>query len=207
MAVVPVPKEPGRYFDTSTGKYVDIVDYYDGDRYDTIRLASGGITAGAESVLFRDISSKDKIDNNLGQSNRIGQGEQMLVRRVGADVPACFGNVIVRAADVKRVAFNGYLKVKINDRDIAEGPIYSFPSGYGLAGQTTENNASVVSIGVPSTAAQRNLEKSHWLTPQMDVTGTITFWNHTWDVANMPTLDTRVFVRVFVGGLIRLKGR
>ena len=205
MAIRAVPKEPGRYFDDSTGKFVDIVDYRDGDKYDTVARASGAITAGAEDELFRDISSKDKIDTNLDTSRRISQGEQMLVRRIGVDVLPCFGDIRPTVADIKRVAYGGYLNLQLNHRDVASGPLYTFPSGYGLAGSTVENNTNVVSIGVPSTAAQRQLEKSHWLTSDQDISCTIKYYDHTFDTANMPTLATRAHVRVFLGGLVRQK--
>lgn len=205
MAVVPVPKQPGRYFDTSTGKYVDIVDYHDADRYDTVRLASGAVTAGTEINLFKDLSSKDKIDANISQTSRLSQGEEMLVRRVGFDIPLCFGDTRVAPADIKRVAYGAYCEVKLNDKIIAEGPLYTMPSGYGLAGQTNENAAGIVSVGVASTAAQRQLEKTHWLTSNQDITGTVKFFDHTWDVANMPTTASRVHIRAFIGGLVRLR--
>jgi len=206
MSLRPVPKEPGRFYDTSTGEKVDIVDYRDGDRYDTIRIASGAISAGSETVLFRDIGSKDAIDFNMGAAHRLSSGEQMLVQRIGVDVPLCFGNTIVAPADIKRVAYGGYLKLSLNQRETASGPLYTFGMGYGLAGQTNENNTGIVSIGVPSTAAKKNLVKEHWLTSDQDVSGSIFFYDRLWDTTtNMATLGSRVHVRVFLGGLIRLR--
>ena len=201
MAIRPVPKEPGRYFDDSTGKFIDIVDYRDGDKYDTVRRASGAVAAGTEDQLFRDLSSKDKIDSNIDTSRRISQGEQMLVRRIGCDVPLAVGDVLITSADVKKVLYGGYLNLTLNHREVASGPLYTFPSGYGLAGSGNE----LTTNGVPSTAAQRQLEKSHWLTSEQDVTCSVKYFDRTWDTGNMATLATRVFVRVFLGGLIRQK--
>lgn len=205
MALKPVPKEPGRFYDTSTGEKVDIVDYRDGDRYDTIQVASGAIAAGAESVLFRDIGSKNVLDFNMGAAHRLSSGEQMLVQRIGVDIPLAFGNTVVAPVDIKKVAYGGYLKLTLNQRETASGPLYTFPTGYGMAGQTNENNTGIVSLGVPSTAAKKNLVKEHWLTSDQDVSGSIFFYDRTWDVTNMATLGSRVHVRVFLGGLIRLR--
>lgn len=206
MALIPVPKVPGQFYDSSTGQKIDIVDYRDGDRYDTVVINSGAISAGTEFVFFRDIGSKNSIDFNLGAARRLASGEEMLVQRIGVDVPMCFGNTIVAPSDIKRVAYGGYLLLKLNQKEVASGPCYTFPSGYGLAGQTTENNTGVVTVGVPSTAAKKGLVKEYWLTSDQDIAASIFYYDRLWDTTtNMATLGSRVHVRVFLGGLIRLR--
>jgi len=192
------------YFNSDTKKYFSIVEYYDGEKYDTVNLDSGAITAGNSLNLFRDLTDKEKIDTNFDTQRRISKGEEMLVKRIGADIPNAYGNSLLRGADIKKVLYGGFLNVKINKIDVAEGPLVMFPCGYGAVGNTTENNASIVSNGVASTASQRQLEKIHEITSEHDISGTVTFYDHLWDTTtNMPTLDQRVHIRVMLGGLIR----
>lgn len=204
MAIVPVRKKPGVYYNTDTGKFFNLVEYRDDDKYDTVVIASGAIAAGKTLELFRDLSSKDKIDTNFDTSRRLSKGEEMLIKRIGVDIPLAVGNTVLVAANIKKVAYNGFLDFRINKKLVAEGPLYKYPSGYGMAGQTTENNASVVTIGVPSTAAQRPLEKVHEVTSEHDLSASIRFDAHDWDATGQtPSLGTKVWMRVFVGGLVR----
>lgn len=200
MAVVAVRKRPGLYYNTETGKYFSIVEYYDGDKYDTVVQGSGAITAGTQITLFRDLTNKERGDTNFDTPRRLSKGEEMLLKRVGVDIPLAFGNTVKTGADVKKALFGGYLRLQVNRIDIAEGLLYTFPSGYGCAGTANE----VISNGVPSTTAQRQLEKVHELTSEHDISGTITYYDRLWDTTtNMATLDGRVHHRVFLGGLIR----
>lgn len=204
MSIVPVRKRPGLYYNTDSGKYFNLVEYRDDDKYDTVVLASGAVAAGKTLECFRDLGSKDKIDTNFDTPRRISKGEEMLVKRIGVDIPMAVGNTIQTPANIKKVAYNGYMRFQVNKKDVAEGPLYKFPSGYGLAGQTTENATGIVSIGVPSTAAQRPLEKVHEVTSEHDLIASIRFDAHDWDATGQtPSLGSRVWIRVFLGGLVR----
>ena len=203
MGVVAVRKRPGLYFNTDTKKYFSIVEYYDGEKYDTVAQASGAISSGAILNLFRDLANKDKNDSNFDTARRISKGEEMLVKRIGSECQSAFGNTLTVPADARKVLWGAYLNVKINKIEVAEGPLVMFPSGYGVYGSTTENNTGVVSNGIPSTASQRPLEKIHEITSEHDISGTVTFFDHSWDAANMPTLAGKVHIRVSLGGLIR----
>lgn len=203
MAVVPVRKRPGLYYNTDTKAFFNLVEYRDEDRYDTVSLASGSLTGLPRLDLFKDLGSKNKIDSNLDTARRLSQGEEMIIRRVGVDIPQAYGNIIKTGADVKKVAYNGYLEIKVNKFIIASGPLYAFPCGYGVTGSTVENNTSALTIGVASTAAVRNLEKSHEITSDHDLEGEIRFEDRTWDASNVASTSTRTFIRVFLGGLVR----
>jgi len=201
--VVAVRKRPGLYFNPSTGKYFSIVEYYDGEKYDTIAQASGAISAGTNVTWFNNLTNKDLNSCNFLTARRINKGEEMLVKRMSVSVPLAFGNTVPVVADIKKVLYGLYCVFRINRLDVAEGLAIEFPSGYGMAGQTNENNAGVVSNGVASTAAQRQLEKIHEITSEHDLEGKGTFFDVLWDATNMATTAGKCHVRASFGGLIR----
>lgn len=203
MAVQPVRKRPGLYYDTNSKSFFNLVEFRDEDKYDTVSVASGLATAGYSRDLFKDLGSKKKIDSNFDTPRRLTQGEEMLIRRVGTEVPQVYGNIVVALANAKKVLYGGYLNVQVNGFDVANGPLTRFPTGYGMTGQTTENAASLYNNGIPSTASVRNLEKAHEITSDHDITGTIVWDDRTWDSANMMSTSARTFVRVYLGGLVR----
>ena len=96
----------------------------------------------------------------------------------------------------------------VNSVVIAEGPLYKWPSGYGLSGMTNENNQGIVSIGVPSTAARRPLAKEHYITDKHQINATVTFEDRAWDTNSTSlsgaaiVLNAPVHIKVYLGGLI-----
>jgi hypothetical protein len=204
MAIVPVRKRPGVYYNTESGKFFSLVEYRDGDKFDTVTQAAGAITAGTELDFFADLTNKKTNSTNLKTPRRISKGEEMLIKRIGFDVPLAFGNTLPTLLDIKKVIYNGMVTFKINNKLVAEQPAYTLPSGYGLAGSTTENNTTIVSNGVPSTAAQRQLEKVHEITSEHDLDAKVRFDDYVWITSGTTaSLDGRIVMRFFVGGLIR----
>ena len=203
MAVTPVRRRPGLYYDTNSKSFFNLVEFRDEDKYDTVAIASGSMSAGTTADLFKDLGSKKKIDSNFDTPRRLTQGEEMLIRRVGVEVPLAYGNVLTSVNDAKKVLYGGYLNIQVNQFDIANGPLTRWPVGYGMSGSTVENATSIWANGVPSTAAVKNLEKTHEVTSDHDITGTVRYDDRTWDSANMMSTSARVFVRVYLGGLVR----
>lgn len=210
MAIIPVRKRPGLYYNTDTGKFFSLVNYRDGDVYDTAQVSTTTPAAGNEMTFFQDLTNKRMLDTNLKTPRRIGKGSEMLIKRIGIDVPLYFNNTqanrtsVVAPDDIKKLIYGTRFIFKINGKTIAEGPSYAYPSGYGLAGQTTENNTGIVSVGVPSTAAQRQLEKVHEVTSEHDLEASLFWDDRPWLATNtFPTLEARILARCFVGGLIR----
>ena len=213
-SLVPIKGKPGLFFDRVTGRVLNIVEWREDDKYDTVGQVLGAIAAGTELVLFRDINGKDLIDINLKQPRRIAAGEEMRVEKIGVYIPLAFGNVIVAPVDVKRFAENAHASFQINGKDISEGPVIKYGSGYGLAGMTQETGAGVLSIGVPSTAASAKLARDHELTSNHEIDCSIKFFRRRWaivtggssiitDANEMPTLGTAIFAKVFLRGLIK----
>lgn len=206
MALKPVKGKAG-VFVTSDGQTIKIVEWREDDKYDTVDFAAGAISAGQSKEFFRDLTDKNLIDTNLTTPRRIAGGQNMIIDRIGVQIPTAVGDDVVLPSDIKKVAEAGALDFRINDILIAQGPAVKFPSGYGVQGQTTETNAGVVGIGVPSTAAQSRLTKEQTVTPQNDLNAVMKFDDRKWrsgGATAMPTLSGVVFVRLFAHGLIQV---
>lgn len=203
MSLIPT-RERGKFIDSATGNVIHLTEAYYGSRYDTVVTASGAVTADTVKKFFDSTSNKSGVDGNFPQANRVlSAGEEMVLEHIGVYIPTCMGNTVVPPADIKKGAENAFIEVKIDKDLIAEGPAIDFPSGRGLAGQTVENGAGVVSLGVPSTAAVRPLPETQKLDDKTDVQGTRLVWHdHVWDATNMPTLAGKVWHRLGLFGLI-----
>ena len=204
MAVlVPVKGSPGEFYAPHLGKTIQIVEWREDDKYDTVVYASGAMTAGLTKHFFRDLDNKEAQDTNFTTPRRLPAGEEMILDRVGLYVPLFFGDTTVRDDDALKVIENGHFKVKINKSDVGEGPFVKFPSGYGISGQTTATDRGIVSIGVPSSAAASKLIREQYLTKDHDISATAQHNDRTWDTTNMPALGGKVQLKCFLHGLIK----
>jgi len=173
-ALQPVPGSPGEFIDAD-GNKIRIVEYREDTKYDTIEVAAGLMAAGTQFTFFRDLAGKNPIDSNFTTPRRLPSGEKMVLTHIGVYVRLCAGNVIPTPADLKRVYENAYYVLRVNQLLVAEGPAIMFPAGFGLYGQTTENNSGVISNGVPSRAAQTPLRQPQLLTENHDINGMLNF--------------------------------
>jgi hypothetical protein len=189
----PIKGQPGRFLETGSGQILNISEYREDDKYDTIVIYSDNfehITAGTQYVFFRDVEKKFPIDTNLTQPSRLSMGEEMVVDRVGASVDLYAGEYSVANSDFGQVVFNGHLRVNVNNLLLAEGPLVKFASGYGLTGSgiyhTGDNLAGVsntgifVNIGVPSQAAVPKLVRTQTLTEKHEFIGYLSFFSRAW---------------------------
>jgi hypothetical protein len=209
----PVKGEPGRFFVPALGKVINIVEFREDDKYDTIAIPHGAIAAGTQFTFFRDINNKELIDTNFTTQRRLPAGEEMLIERIGVSVPVATGNQAPHPRDVKKISENGFLTFKINRKDVIEGPLVKMPSGYGLSGNTVETDQGIVSIGVPATASVANLRKPQFITTEHDVDGVLTFYPRTWFplaffpnvgvTSQLPILDVDCLVKLWLHGLIK----
>jgi hypothetical protein len=213
----PIKGEPGRFFVPALGKVINIVEFREDDKYDTIEINASTpvvppftVTAGQQFTFFRDLQNKELIDTNFTTQRRLPAGEEMLIERIGVSVPTARGNITSKPSDIKKVAENAYLKFQINRKDVIEGPLIKLPSGYGLSGNTVETDQGIVSIGVPATASVANLRKPQFITTEHDVDGVMTFLSRTWlntvtatAASQQPTLESPVLVKLWLHGLIK----
>jgi hypothetical protein len=216
MALQPIEGQPGLFRDTDTGQVVNIRDFREGDKYDSTVIPSNEIiTTGTEIVFFQDIQGKRDTDSNFKTPRKLSAGESMVLDRIGLYFRLAVGNSITSARDVMKVVENCFYSLKINDILQDEGPAIKFPSGYGLYGNTTENNTSIVSVGVPATASAARLIKKQMLNQNHELNGVMRFDARTWAaspnpagftnvvVIIQPTLDTPIITTNYLHGLIR----
>jgi len=218
----PIKGNPGRFLDTASGQVLNIAEYREDDKYDSIYLPGaddGSITIdfGAQYIFFRDIMTKRPIDTNFTQPSRLSAGEEMVVDRIGLYPRHCIssGGEIVDddiASDIVRVVENGFFRVNVNSILLAEGPAFKFPSGYGIGGYSHDTPST--GIGVPSTAAAAKLVKTQVLTSRHEVVGYLIFHDHDWILSEAKCPATAIhplyllgepgmIVTAFLHGLIK----
>lgn len=211
MALRPIKGEPGKFLDTVSGEVLDISDYREDDKYDTIKIASGPVQPNANFTFFAEnLGAKELIDTNIQQIRQLSQGEEMIVDRVGMTVPLATGNVLPTPADIKKVVENAFVEFTVNRLTLIEGPVVKFPSGYGLYGSTVETGQGVLSIGVPSTASASKLLKTQLLTSQHQFQAKMVFYQRNWlapefaPAVQLPTLENPVTVKAWLHGLLKV---
>lgn len=179
------------------------VTKYESELYDTVNVPVGAVAAGTSLEFFRDLNGKNLIDSNMSSSRKLLAGSAMRVFFVGLYFPQAGGNTEFRFDDVKKIVDNAIIEVKLNDVEIAKGPAYRFPIGYGLTGNSTRTDFDVFHLGVPSTAAVRPLATPVWITEQHDLQAQIRFDNRAgWaSGVGMPTLMSNTHVRLVLKGI------
>jgi len=208
MAMVPVEGQPGLFRDTDTGQVLNIRDFRESDKWDTVAIPAGEIVPGTQFIFFADIQNKRETDTNIKTPRKLSSGESMILDRIGLYPRLVVGDVVEVPRDVKKVVDNAYYRMKINDILQDEGPAVKFPSGYGLYGSTTETDAGILSIGVPATASAARLIKKQMLNQNHELEGLLRFDPRTWlaaqgiDYTN-PVLEQPLLVTNFLHGLIR----
>lgn len=213
MALMPIEGQPGLFRDSDTGQVVNIREFREGDKYDSVVVGSAtAIAAGSQLTFFQDIQNKRNVDTNIKTPRKLSAGESMVLDRIGLYFRLAAGNDLAKPRDIKKIVENGFYRLKINDILQDEGPAIKFPSGYGLYGSTTENDDGVVSLGVPATASAARLVKKQLLNQNHELDGTITFDARAWLSSGsgigtlsytVPTLDQPLIITNFLHGLIR----
>lgn len=215
MALAPIEGQPGLFRDTDSGQVVNIRDFREGDKYDTVVFPAGEpIQPGTEFIFFQDIQQKRDLDTNFKTPRKLSAGESMVLDRIGLYPRLALGDTIDLPRDIKKILENAFYRLKINDILQDEGPAIKFPSGYGIYGQTTENDAGVISLGVPATASAARLVKKQMLNQNHELDGVLRFDARNWLTTSgsaqgpipaytNPELERPLVVTNFLHGLIR----
>ena len=216
MALQPIEGQPGLFRDTDSGQVVNIRDFRESDKYDSIVIPPQElIQTGTEGVFFQDVQGKRETDSNIKTPRKLSAGESMVLDRIGLYFRLAVGNSISSGRDIMKVVENSFYSLKINDILQDEGPAIKFPSGYGLYGNTTENNTSIVSVGVPATASASRLIKKQMLNQNHELNGILRFDARTWTsqpnpagfpttvTVVQPTLDSDLIITNYLHGLVR----
>jgi hypothetical protein len=188
MAMMPIEGQPGlfREVDDSgnfVGPVINIRDFREGDKYDTVAIPTGAQAWGSEYIFFQNIQNKRFLDTNLKTPSKLSAGESMVLDRIGLYVRSSTGFSFTVPADFKSIVDNAYYRLDINDILQDEGPAVKFPSGYGLYGQTQETGQGVLSIGVPATASASRLVKKQLLNQNHELRGVLRFDARGWLVS------------------------
>lgn len=216
MALQPIEGQPGLFRDTDTLQIVNIRDFREGDKYDSTFIPAGNIIGtGTEINFFADLQGKRSTDTNFATQRKLSAGESMVLDRIGLYFRTAVGDSITSGRDIMKVVENAYYKLTINDILQDEGPAIKFPSGYGLYGNTTENNTSIMALGVPATASAARLIKKQMLNQNHELNGLLRFDARTWTgqpnpagfpavlTVTQPTLNTPLIMTNYLHGLIR----
>jgi hypothetical protein len=208
MAMVPIEGQPGLFRDQDTGQVLNIRDFRESDKWDTIAIPAGVIDPGTQFVFFADIQGKRETDTNIKTPRKLSSGESMILDRIGLYFRLVLGDVVTVPRDIKKVVDNAYYRMKINDILQDEGPAIKFPSGYGLYGNTTETDAGIVSVGVPATASASRLIKKQMLNQNHELEGLLRFDPRAWLAAQgivyvNPETEQPMVVTNYLHGLIR----
>lgn len=207
MAAIPSVRPTGNAGELQLpdGRVIKLVEWREGDFYDSVQQASGAISAGTSLELFRDVANKNIQHLNLRTARNIPAQSEFVMNRIGVVIAQAFSNTVPVLADILKVAYAGSLTFKINDRLITEGPLFMFQSGYGMTGGTTENAISAVTTGVPSAAAAPQLLVAQSIGDKDDLLATIDFKNDIWITGSsvMPTTAGRTVYTNMLHGFIK----
>lgn len=201
------PKNPGQVIIPALGQSVQLSKTREGAFYDTVEQASGAVTKGTELVLFRDFTNKNQHHMNVGKNGKLPANTEMAMSRTGIYILQAQGNTLASDADVLKVTADASLNFKINDRVIVDGqPLYTLPSGYGIAGMTTRSNTGIATIGLPTSAGAPTLFRAQPIFATDDLNSSIFFKDNAWVTggSTMPTLDAAVYFTHFLFGLIKV---
>jgi hypothetical protein len=208
MPLTPIEGQPGLFRDSDTGQVLNVRDFRESDKWDTVLVPAGVITAGTQFTFFQDIQGKRLVDTNIKTPRKLSAGESMVLDRIGLYFRLATGDVVTVPRDIKKIVENAYYRLKINDILQDEGPVVKFPSGYGLYGHATEHNAGIVSLGIPATASAAKLVKKQLLNQNHELDGLIEFPARQW-LADAglsyadPDIEQPVLVTNYLHGLVR----
>lgn len=184
--IEPIPGQPGLFRDPSNpDKVINIRDFREGDKYDSVAIPTGDITLGSTFTFFLNFQGKNNggqgnIDTNLRTPGKLSAGESMILDRIGLYIASSTGISFPAPQDFKTIVDNAYYRLNINGLLQDEGPAIKFPSGYGLYGSTQESGQGIVSIGVPATASAARLIRKQLLNQNHEIEGTLTFPQRQW---------------------------
>ena len=192
------PKNPGHVIIPALNQSVQLSKVREGVFYDTVEQASGAFAAGTELVLFRDFTNKNQQHTNISKNGKLPANNEMAMSRTGVSVLQAQGNTVAAYAVSQNFS--------INDRTVVDGqPLFTLPTGYGVAGMTTRNATGIVTIGLPSPNAAPTLFRAQPIFDKDDLKSSLYAKNNAWVTGGsaMPTLTNATYYTHFLFGLIK----
>jgi len=191
-AIVP-GAAPGTIFVPGVGMQ-RITDWRVGIIYDLEQLPLN-IAAGQEFRFFRNLAiagvDKTMVQTNIVTPSQLPSGHRAIVYGIHL---MCGLNTV--HDDVKTVLSTGYFEfVTGNTKTEAQGPIWNFPSPYGLSGYVSQDGLAIprelstINNGIPSPSSIGKLEIPIDLINELTFQGTLRFY-----AAQVLTAITDVYV-------------
>jgi hypothetical protein len=178
---IPIKGKPGTYFIPSTGQTFRAQELTEDSFYDAQVIPPGAVTAGNYILQFFDANpQKNYQHTNIKQVRRIPQQVEFSMTRIGIVMAQATGGTLAPDSDSIQILNTGALRFYLSKQEIARGPLFMFPSGYGAVGSTTRNNTGVVTNGVGSPAAVPPLVVTQPVNKDDDLDSDIRFDGATW---------------------------
>lgn len=214
MRIVPVPGSTGEYEVEGLGFKFKMADWRMGDLKDSVQTPDA-INAGTKLYVFRDVTGKNTQHNNQdNNAGRMAAHTELIINRISVYVPQAVGGTLITDSDIIKVTHAASLEVIFNsDRKVAEGPLFQFPSGYGVTGSTTRNATGVVTNGAANVAGAPQMLVAQRLGPNDSFRGEITFYDNSWltltagsvgaAITAFPALSIRLVLTCMLEGLLK----
>ena len=166
--------------------------------YDTVTLSAGAIAAGTEYEFFTTLTSKNKDDINLVEANKLPEGWELIVMKMGLEW--CALNSDVR--DVLATTNASYLWFETGNSKIRRrAPTWCWPIGFGAYNMNASAEAAAVTrygnlqIGGTTFASVPNLLVPIRLSPRLNFKAVL-------NVRNAVTLNADLRARFYLYGYI-----
>ena len=127
--------------------------------FDSLKQAAGATLLTSYSVFqtpmgqgdpYNSSIPKTKVDTNMERSGQFAPPRTFRVDTLGFH----FTSSILKA-DMDAILESYFFEFRIGDKIFMEGPIWSFPGGFGTAGVSTKTDESSYSNGLPTIHARR----------------------------------------------------
>lgn len=210
MLIIP-GRNPGELYIRGIGAIM-VESWDDGMIYDTVEIApTSGTTlqASKEFVFFRDVQNKKETQTNMTISSQLPSGWELIVLDIGFFLfPWDHGQgQALDPDDAKNLLRYGYLQIILDNSFIArEGPVTSFPSGYGPWGTVnishagTAVEAALINNGLPSPASKPFLSIPIRITDRRTFQARLKYFT---DVT-LSNASMKVYATVYLAGLLKM---
>ena len=164
------------------------------------------IAAGQQFVFFRNLAiagvPKTRLETNMVTPSQLPSGHRAIVYGIHF-LPRPNSDI----RDTQAVIANGYLEFVTGDTKREKmGPLWHFPSPYGITGHTAIDGAGAyteighINNGVPSEAAQGKMAIPIDLTNEMTFQANLVFFN---SVALGAVLNAYIYLRAYIQTPVR----
>lgn len=179
-AAIPVKGKPGVFYIPSLGQQFKAQELTEDSFFDSVFQAAGTIALGTKLQFFDAAQTKNFQHTNITTVRRIPAQVEFSLTRLGVQIAQAVGNSLVTDADILKVGYTGALYFGLSKQQIAQGPLWKYPGGYGMVGQTNRSGTGVVNNGVGSPGAVPPLVVNQPVSEKDDLNGYVRYDDATW---------------------------